>query len=693
MKKLVSLLIILATVLSLCACGSDSAVTNTSETSVATEASTEATESAVQAPVNSLPTPEQLYGHINQLEPVDGVYQVWSEVGVQNMADHPDATFKLLCNVDMKGATVRPIGTAEKPFTGKIAGGAFTISNFTVQGGEEESFGFISVNKGEIEKLLLKEVTFIPGANAKNVGSLVGDNYAEINRCTVSGTLDVSQTAQNANCGSLTGKNCANIINTIVEVDLNVTASGAVNVGGITGLSTGGSYEYTDTIGKLDVTGSGKSVGLFAGSTTDSVFTSCAFIGATNTVDGVLFENFTGNPDDDERVVAVGGLCRDNNYEPMPENVQKVREKAVQRMYEMGTIEWHVKKDLAHNCQCGTGGTCVGVYTPIYTYIGMPYKHGSASYSSFQYCLDEDGNMADWVYDTPDINGYDSYIGSMCSSASQMAWWAVSNSVDHMVCQYMLPDFPEYGCIPVGTGWYENVTPNSRYDTDAYVKSCSEQTYFEALAQALPGDCIVDGLEVGDHVRMVAERPVIVRDQDGNIDSHKSYLVTHEQGGHGLQINQEEMTFTTWCIGWHYSFDNLQGEGWLPVTIEELLTGEMEPVECTILDGADGKLGMTTGTVKANYYLENVRMEITDSKGQPVMDKIIFPKTSKYDRGNTRLSSLSYIDSCSMANFAMELQNVQFEKGETYSYKVTAHLATGDDLVIKEDSFVQGAAQ
>ena len=118
----------------------------------------------------------------------------------------------------------------------------------------------------------------------------------------------------------------------------------------------------------------------------------------------------------------------------------------------------------------------------------------------------------------------------------------------------------------------------------------------------------------------------------------------------------------------------------------------MEPGECTILGGADGKLGMTVGTVKGNYFLEGVTMVITDSAGNEIMNKVMFPKAGKFNRGNTRVTSLSYIDYFDLAQFAVALQDVMFVPGETYTYTISAHLACDEDFLLKTDSFTQGVA-
>ena len=666
MKKILSIAILLAILLSLCSCAKKEAA-----------APTETTE--------YVPTAEAMYGHIDQSGPIGGLFQIWSVEGLQNMHKYPDAKFEILCNIDAQGAQITPLGTVAEPFTGHFNGANFTISNATVKGGADGAFGIIAVNKGTVESLYTTNITFQPDAQATNVGALVGINEGTVRRCKVAGQFtDLNQVAAGANIGAIVGKNTGSLLICDAEVDLCYT--GAANVGGIVGTSNGGKVEYCETRGILQLGGSANG-GLYAGHAENVEFTGCVFLGAENSMDGKLFTQFAGS---EENVTYPDCLLRDNDIEPLPENVDYVRDLVVQHMYDMATVEWHVKEDLVHTCKCGTSNTCDGTYLADWTYYGLPYKHGNGSLYSMQYVIGDDGVLDDWVYDMPTRNGYDTYIGAMCSSASQMAWWRVSNSVDHMQCLYMLPEFPEYGCIPVGEGWYGeelNLKHNDRFDTITYLNACSEQTYYEALADALHGDCLVQGIEIGDHVIMVHEDPVVVRDVNGNISGEKSYIITNECSG--STRDDVKKTYSSWRPNRVRTFANLRADTFVPITIEELLTGEMEPGECTILDGADGKLGMTIGTVKGNYFLEGVTMVITDSKGNEIMNKVMFPKAGKFNRGNTRVTSLSYIDYFDLAQFAVVLQDVMFEPGETYTYTIFAHLACDEDFVLKTDSFTQ----
>ena len=674
MKKIISAILLMAILLSCCACGNQDA--------------------GSAEPALDPASPEAMYGHIDQTIKIDGVYKIWNAEGVQHMLNTPDGKFELLCNVDMEGAVVAPIAE----FTGSIKGGNFKISNFTVQGGNEESFGFIGVNKGKIRNFLIENVTFIPGENAKNIGSLVGDNQGEVQRCTVTGTLNVEKAAADANCGALAGISSGDLMNTVVTVDLNYTVAGKANVGGVAGTITGGIVEFITTNGRLDVTDcTEKSVGLLAGDASNVVLTSCAFVGASNTQDGKLFTNFTGNPDDDERVVAQGALWRDNYREPLTEGQNKLRDRVIEEMNAMATVEWHLYDDLKHSCTC-TLSVCHGVYNTTYTYYGIPYNHKGGSLERMEYILDEDGYVQDWLYDLEAYDGFDLYIGNDCSTALINAWWTVSNSVDFSRCSYQIPalmykDNLKSGCIPVGTGWWEDITSLSGGNnwTDDYITINGEQTMMEAYAQMRKGDAYAYINEPGGHTRMVVEDPVVVRDQDGLINSSYSYVICTEQGSQ--TIDDVNMTYSTWKVNYKYTFGALLEVWAVPVTCEELLTGEMEPSECTLLDGADGYAGLYTGRVKANYQLDSVVLEVKDAEGNVVMNHKMFTKVDKrYDLGHPDGGLRNYVDEFDMANFAVPLSKVQLEKGKVYTYTITGNLHTYESYVVKEASFTYGQA-
>ena len=664
----------IAILLTLCACAQkkDAAATTAPAPSQETEATLDPS------------SPEAMYGHIDQTQPVDGVHKIWNAEGVRFLLENPDKDYEILCNISMGGITVAPAAAV----TGKIEGQNFIISDFTVQGGSETDFGIFSANTGRIANLKFENVTLIPGTKAQNIGSLVGRNEGELSRCTITGAMTVTETAENANVGSLVGYTSGTIQNMELTVDLLVTAANAQNVGGIAGKIEGGTVDYIDTLGKLDVEGQGKSVGLFAGDAQNVEMISCAFVGESNTVDGKLFINFTGNPEDDERVVAYNGLWRDNYKEPLTEGQQKLRDRVVEEMYNICTIEWY-PNDLVHTCYC-TLSTCHGTYSSNYTYVGIPYNHKGGSLDRFKYCLNEDGTVKDWVYDMPTFDGYDAYIGNDCSTAVLHALWTVSNSVDFLRVRYQLPQFYDIGgCIAVGDYFWDfSFNADSHY-TKRFWDYNTEQEMYEAYACVRKGDMFAQLVEAGGHTRMAAEDAVVVRDQDGLINGTYSYVLIHEQGATWTDgVNMLDSSCKVFGMN---TFGKLAGRFYIPITCEELITGEMEPVECTITNDADGKLGLTTGYIKANYYLDSVTLKITDSEGNEVFNHKMFTTAARRkETGDNDQIMRNYRDDYNMAYFATPLQSLQLEVGQTYSYSITARLGTYDEILLKEDTFVNG---
>ena len=683
MKKWIALLLLLAVLISCCACAGDPA--NNNET---TEPSAEATEEVTEAAQSgqpATPTPEELYGHIDQTKPMDGVYKIWNKDGVLNMANDPAGSFEILCDIDMEGATVAPIGSVSQPFTGSIKGGNYTISNFTVSGGADGAFGFVAVNQGKIRNVVMDNVTFQPDAAAKEIGPLAGINEGQLTNCVITnGTMAVEASAADANVGGIVGTNTGEISISKITVDVTCSAPGVANVGGVAGYAEGGELKFVDANGALVITGENKTVGLYAGTAKNVEFNTIAFVGSANTLNGELFTNFAGS---EENVVAEDCLWRDNDKEEISPEARALREKVVQAIYDLGTVQWKVRQDVTHSCYCQLS-SCHGSYSTQYTYYGVPYNHKCSPTARMEYCIDEEGYLKDWVYDLESLDGFDMYFGTDCTGAVLQAWWTVSNSVNFYNTGSMGPYY-DLGTLPVGD-YVWDIPMSSKNWTDSYIEANDEQTMYEAYGQLRAGDAYVYRIDVGGHARMAAEDAVVVRDQQGLINPEYSYVICHEQGASWR--NDETKEISTFRLNYKYTFANLYYDWTIPVTCEELLTGEMEPVECYLEGGCDGYAGMFTGMVKANYCLISVDIHLTDSQGNVILSKPMFcTSTSKYTEfGSNDVTSRSLTLDYDMGYFASCLRDIQFEQGETYSYTFTANLTTGDSIQIKDGQFVYG---
>ena len=703
MKRIITILLLLALMLSFAACGEEPAAETEATTNPATEPVVEDTKSEridvysintddlweeyYAAKTVGTTTDEELYGHINQLEPINGVYKIWNAEGVKNMANHPDATFEFLCSIDMEGATLRPIGTKEQPFTGTIKGMNTILSNFTITESVDGYLGFIGYNKGSVRDLKLEEMTIVADANAKYIGGMAGYSESDLKAITVNGSITVENAAEDAVCGGIVGYTCANVVNSASDMDITYTAAGSATIGGCMGIAEGIRAEYTENYGFLEISGTNKTIGLIAGQAKDIDLYSVAFLGERNHVDGVMFTNYFGISENEkyEKV-----LVRDNTPYEMDPNVEKLRDTVVDYMYTMATIRWATDEEVYYDCHCLLG-SCHGKYQTNYLHIGMPYKHYSSNLARFEVCLDEDNYLKKWVTDMPGMEGYDVYVGNDCLGSIQSAWWTVSNSTNVVSIQAVQPARGVSGTIPVGNWPYEVDVPADKKSAEVLFDLVPLDVWFDAYAQVRKGDVYcAQNNEGSGHIRMAQENPVVVRDENGKIDGDYSYIVTVEQGA----PTQLEPFYTSWRWDYKYTFKNLAWGGYCPVTCEELLTGEMEPVEAKLTGATEGKAGMTLGVVETNYNISSVTLEIKDSQGNVVFSHRMNPNTAYYSDFSAYTMGIRNIRlTFEMSKFATPLRNAQLELGQTYSYSVSVQVNPGDIITVHESTFVNGNAQ
>ena len=688
MKKLIAILLLIALVISCCSCGKapEEATATNERVDLYSISTDDLWDEYYRQKNQGKATNEDLYGMIDEMTPINGVYKVWSPAGVQNMADHPDASFEFLCNIDMQGATVRPIGTKDKPFTGTISGMNVIVSNFSITESVDGAMGVLGYNKGTIKDIKFEDVTMVADANTKYMGGIAGYNESTLKAVNVTGTMLVESAAEGVQCGGIAGYTCADVINSTSDMDITCTVAGAATVGSCAGVAEGVHSEYTENYGYLDITGSNKTVGLIFGAAKDVDLYTVAFLGEKNQLDGKLFTNYFGT---EENATYEMIPVRDNTPYVMDPNVEKLRDRVVEYMYSMATFRWSVDEALYYDCHCLLG-SCHGQYEPNLLHIGLPYKHYSSNMDRFLLCVDEDHYLKDWVTELPGVEGYDIYVGNDCLGSIQSAWWSVSNESNIVSIQTAQPARNEGNAIPIGEWPYWHDVPADQKSL-ILIDMVPMEVWYDAYAQVRKGDAYVSQNNEGSgHIRMAQENPVIVRDENGNINGDYSYIITVEQGA----PTQLEPFYTSWRWDYKYTFNNLIMGGYTPITIPELLTGEMEPVEATLDGAGEGKAGLTLGTIKTNYNISYVTMQILDSKGNVAFEQHMTPNAATYSyHGGYTMGIRNLTMEFPMSRFATTLQKIDFKIGETYTYSVSVQLTPGDHITVHEGSFTNGGAQ
>lgn len=590
------------------------------------------------------------YSDIDETVAVGGVYQIHTAEGLLQMAQHPDAKFELLWDIDLGGADWTPVGTADAPFTGSFDGKGYTISNLNITADADGNMGFIGVNEGSVKALVLENVTIT--ADKGVAGGIAAVSSGTIEDSSVTGTMTLSGSAIG---GGLVGKATAGTI-TNSEAGLHIEAP-------------------ADSV-----------VGLLGGELSAVTLKRCRFAGPMNRKGGQLFTDFTGKQSDD--VVIESCLCRDNTNSSLfaSQEEQQMRDLVVQKMYDQGTVEWTVDEDLAFFHTSGSSLHTQYFYAGV-KYWGVPYTGKSGDLSRFEYCFNEDGTLKDFAKRIPvGADNFDMYMGVDCSAAIYWAWAQISPSTEWRWTNNMFESLDQ-GVIAIG----DYVGYDTMTDTMKIYKANEEQTMAEAYAKLRKGDAATTSYTNPDnasdhqgHTRMMAEDPVIFRDAEGKIDIDQSYVITHEQGD-----GMYEYKNTSWIIGGKYDLRTMFINYYCPVSCQELIDGKTPECWVTIDNDSTGKAYMTTGVVESNYRLISTTIRIFDEADNLVWERTLFTAVDMFANSSTDFATRTTVRSFDLAAFGAYIDEAELESGKTYTYQLSAIPGTGEEWVLKTFDFVQ----
>lgn len=104
--------------------------------------------------------------------------------------------------------------------------------------------------------------------------------------------------------------------------------------------------------------------------------------------------------------------------------------------------------------------------------------------------------------------------------------------------------------------------------------------------------------------------------------------------------------------------------------------------------GTEGWIGMTTGVVVSNYFLDSVEMVLTEEDGTVLYaDKMFVSVDKKADTGSDENIVKVLFKEFDLAHFATALRGIQISTDKSYHCVITAHLNTGDSIVVKDYTF------
>lgn len=177
-----------------------------------------------------------------------------------------------------------------------------------------------------------------------------------------------------------------------------------------------------------------------------------------------------------------------------------------------------------------------------------------------------------------------SNMTSACAYGALQAWNRVSNS--HGLDSMGTYNQYDSNIVPVGPYTYMvldyNCTWNSRTSSNEVIAVNGEEVMYESLAQMLPADGLYSASSY--HVIMCSEKPVVVRDDEGNIDPKRSTVLVCEQENMGTHSNflnyiqpNGAIMRPLGTVDRKYTFRELINRGYVPFTLKEFI-GE-DPVE------------------------------------------------------------------------------------------------------------------
>ena len=403
-----------------------------------------------------------------------------------------------------------------------------------------------------------------------------------------------------------------------------------------------------------------------------------------------------------------------DNYDPTylynPEGAAAARKQVVDYMYKMSNIEWTPKETFIlynegtyNEYSVSTGSTRMyAVFYAGQVYHGIPYVNSKLTqYETFLDMIDrtpiktldkpnltfsEENGTKDFDNLTPaekaaGLENAKNFPGNDCWAGLIYGWNSVLNnreetkgltSIDNMLTL-------KYGTVKVGDYEIdEKYIVANRNNTKAVTAKIDNQVLAEAYAKLQPGDATAHSTQIysesaqkyttnARHVRIVTSVDV-VRKANNTIDLNASKVnFIHQAGGASsvyiYNANDRSLGETS------YTFRQLKDEGSLPMSIPELMTGNVD-TPMAVASGVDLEDGLPNktlnGTVKSNKHMMSVRV-VFSQNGQPVGERkeLVSPTY-----GTVQLSEygLSGID----------LSEINLKSGEKYTFDLYTCIAGMD---------------
>lgn len=365
--------------------------------------------------------------------------------------------------------------------------------------------------------------------------------------------------------------------------------------------------------------------------------------------------------------------------------LQARREAAETYLRELSSIRWRSDVDLTYtHTGDGTGSRWNIVKDRLYE--GLPYSYAGASAGAW---LDHPGTMDEnGIYNMTGLSvaliggtSTSSRIGIDCSGTLSHSWQSIGASIRTESTNAMTPNS---GFLRVG----DYKAPEDQYEsTKTDCTNNGTAVMYEAYAQLQKADGMVTSNGSG-HARFVVDVKV-VRNQNGSINGSSSTVTFIEQNGlmssgqHYYDSTLKENVYLCMTVDKTYTFSSLYSGGYLPVTCKELI--DPAPIAAPkITDSVTTptKSNLFDGTVSCNWALDNITITIADKSGKTVQSSLLHPKR----RTELAVKMSQFNDDMRAGKTAGVIDLSKLASG-TYRCTVTARTVAGHVIMFRDFSF------
>ncbi len=390
-----------------------------------------------------------------------------------------------------------------------------------------------------------------------------------------------------------------------------------------------------------------------------------------------------------------GGNNNDNSNQDQEILAQR-RDQAESYMRHMATLLWRAEEDITYSNSTKSVDPSVETKDIVQIkagrlYRGLPYSHAAGDANSFLEYAGEPNDQGIYTISGltwQPLNGGNTVarVGNDCAAAVNAAWGSLGNSLVKCSTTRLMTE--KYGYLRVGEYMCDL---NEHGYSFPVCEANGTDVMFKAYAQLQKADAVVRRNEANNngHSMMIVTVNV-ERNTDNSINGTRSYVTVLEQTSG--KIEQQHCTYdktlgedvyTTYLIDKKYSFIDLYGQGYMPITCKELV--DPSPIEdATVTDSITepNLQNLFEGTLTTTRFLSAVTITITDSEGKEVQKCASSPtnrdgcyafemKTFVEDRPEVLRGAL----------------NTEELAAGTYHCKVECRLVSGDILTAREFDF------